>query len=893
MRPRTGPLRTLAVCLLLMAVSAAARADIITLVNGRTIRGRIVSDSGDRIVIEIPGGSITIRRSEVKSIERESEAAYRRSQARELFTRGKSKMALAELRRAVAAEPGSGPARKELVTGLLQRARELEALGSFAEAVRTYREALAFDEGNVVAERSVKHIRRRIEQLRGDIAEAKKLLRGGNHAAAQMLFEGVLDETPELRGELAGPYARTLVAFGNDLYKKRDYASAARLYGRSLEFDPALAAQIEPRYVNSRLHIVTGRISSGLFEEAEAELTELAEFSPANLEVKYVAGRYAEVRGRFREAAVVYADALGVSLVGSPGQAKAVELRIALQKKLDIAGERHAEEQREWARSDPGDWQVLTTARFQVHHHNVKVAETVASTAEFHIERIVAALALGEVTLEGRLRIYIHREAEEYVKATGQPEWSGGVSHSEFRGKAIADQYIASYQSSPRLLKSVIPHELTHILFTKAVGCGKEFPLALHEGVAVVMEPEYKQQHYRSVVWNHLRTETLIGVKELLAMTQYPESPELFYAQSSRLVEMLMQRAGAKKFLEFCRSVKEKGVERSLKDVYRIDGYEKLDELYQMHIDPRRIQPRPTRSRLRRSAGHGLAYRTPDALGRQSQLLDDLPALLDRRQLPYVVGVRAHREDGPLLGNDRQIVDVLRHERLVVLRVDEDGGGVDLDCGSRLLRGRPELAGARLGHGLHRGEPRPPALVELALPEPVGVHEHVHQRIAAGPQMMLVLDRDELLLAVVIEVRRVYAADAEPEAVLGLDLLTENEPLARPREVELRAEEDLDVRFQRADVVEYGSVIREPFGRIEMVSDRERSDAELLALSDDRRHLHRSVRAAQVLGVDVVVASGAFHVIVSSRRLRASDPVESPRQVLPRREREFEDLVAA
>jgi len=597
MRPRAGPLRTLAVCLLLTAVSAAARADIITLVNGRTIRGRIVSDSGDRIVIEIPGGSITIRRSEVKSVERESEAAYRRSQARELFTRGKSKMALAELRRAVAAEPGSIPARKELVTGLLQRARELEALGSFFEATRTYREALTFDEGNVIAERSVKHIRRRIEQLRGDISEAKKLLRGGNHAAAQMLFEGVLDETPELRAELAGPYARTLVAFGNDLYKKRDYASAARLYGRSLEFDPALAARIEPRYVNSRLHIVTGRISSGRFEEAEAELDELAVFSPTNLEVKYVAGRYAEVRGRFREAAIVYGKALGVSIVGTPGQARAAELRIALQKKLDIqgSGERDAQEQRDWARADAGDWKVLTTARFQVHHHNVKVAETVASTAEFHIERIVAALALGEVTLEGRLRIYIHRDAKEYVKATGQPEWSGGVSHSEFRGKAIADQYIASYQSSPRLLKSVIPHELTHILFTKAIGCGVRFPLALHEGVAVVMEPEYKQQHYRSVVWNHLRTETLIGVKDLLAMTQYPKTPELFYAQSSRLVEMLMQRAGAKKFLEFCRSVKDKGVERSLKDVYRIDSYEKLEELYQLHIDPRRIQPRPAR----------------------------------------------------------------------------------------------------------------------------------------------------------------------------------------------------------------------------------------------------------------------------------------------------------
>ena len=326
-RAHPAPMAAVAAGLLAALVSLAACADIIRLTNGREIRGVVVSEADGRVVVKVPGGTLSIPADMVAYIERESEVTYRLWQAKDLSARGSDKMAIEELRAALRLEPGSGEAKGALASALRERARSLEAAGSLSEARRTWEEVASLKGGDAAATAAVERIRSSVESLRRDIVAAKRLLSEKDSAGASAAFERVLAAAPEMRPELSAHYACSLIGVGDDLYRRRDYAGAAGRYSLALEFDPTLAQEIEPRYVNARLHVVAGKISSGLFDEAEKELKALAGFSPTNVEVKYIAGRYAEIRGRWREAAGAYARALNVALAGEPDEAKAAELR--------------------------------------------------------------------------------------------------------------------------------------------------------------------------------------------------------------------------------------------------------------------------------------------------------------------------------------------------------------------------------------------------------------------------------------------------------------------------------------------------------------------------------------------------------------------------------------
>ncbi len=575
------------ICALL--ICGAALGDIIILTNGREIRGEVISESGGRIVVRVPGGTLSFPRSQVATIRRENPADYRMSVAKDLFRQGKSRMAVEQLRAAVKADPRHSKARRALIDGLRKRAVELEDRGSLSAGRTLFKEVLALAPGDEESTKAIERMKIRIAGLRQSIKQGMVLVVGGKAEQARALFEGVLDDCPEMRPELAKYHARALIGVGDRAYAKKDYAGAASSYTAALGFGPELAANIEPRYINTRLHVVSSLINSGHFEKAEAELAELHDFSPTNIEVKFIAGRYEEIRGRFANAADLYASALGVELAGARGRAKANYLREKLTAKLDARRVKKVERSDEWMKSDPGDWQVHQTEHFAIHHHNEAVAAEVGTTAEHHYERIIDELGLGDIDFGGKGKFYIHRDAKEYRKVTGQPEWSGGVTHSKMRGGRLADQYISSYQTSPKLLKSVIPHELTHMLFSRGVGYGKDFPLALHEGVAVAMEPGYKQRHYKSVIWNHIRTDTLIPMGELLTMADYPVDHELFYAQGARLVQMLLERGGSKKLIEFSKAVDNTSLARALKRVYGIEDLEALDKLFRDYVKPKTL----------------------------------------------------------------------------------------------------------------------------------------------------------------------------------------------------------------------------------------------------------------------------------------------------------------
>ncbi|HQP91972.1 MAG TPA: hypothetical protein PLU24_04785, partial [Candidatus Omnitrophota bacterium] len=79
-------------------------------------------------------------------------------------------------------------------------------------------------------------------------------------------------------------------------------------------------------------------------------------------------------------------------------------------------------------------------------------------------------------TWDKRAKIYIYPDQESYIKATGQPAWSGGVA-------AYDQKTIWSFPREAGFFDSLLPHELGHIIFREVIGY-RQVPLWLEEGVA-------------------------------------------------------------------------------------------------------------------------------------------------------------------------------------------------------------------------------------------------------------------------------------------------------------------------------------------------------------------------------------------------------------------------
>jgi hypothetical protein len=168
-------------------------------------------------------------------------------------------------------------------------------------------------------------------------------------------------------------------------------------------------------------------------------------------------------------------------------------------------------------------------------------------------------------------RVYLYRTKEEYGKATGQPGWTAGASRY-VAGKTLISASIHSWQTCPRLLKSVFPHELTHLVFSGALPNRDSVPRAIHEGIAVYEEPDYRRRYFAS----RLGGENWIPLQQLLMAREYPHDPDLFYAEGFALVQSLIATRGMDAFLKACRAMGPGTVE---KEVLKLTGYEDIESL--------------------------------------------------------------------------------------------------------------------------------------------------------------------------------------------------------------------------------------------------------------------------------------------------------------------------
>jgi len=126
---------------------------------------------------------------------------------------------------------------------------------------------------------------------------------------------------------------------------------------------------------------------------------------------------------------------------------------------------------------------------------------------------------------------------------------AGGATTFVFDNGEVFGWRMTIQGSAERVLDSVLPHEITHMVFASYFR--RPLPRWADEGGATSVEHISEKQRHRQMLVQFLRTGRGIAFGQMFAMTEYPQDVMPLYAQGYSLAEFLIDHGGRKKFIAF------------------------------------------------------------------------------------------------------------------------------------------------------------------------------------------------------------------------------------------------------------------------------------------------------------------------------------------------------
>ncbi len=132
---------------------------------------------------------------------------------------------------------------------------------------------------------------------------------------------------------------------------------------------------------------------------------------------------------------------------------------------------------------------------------------------------------------------------------TGANLGAGGATTFMFDRGEVFGWRMSIQGSRERLLDSVLPHEITHMVF--ASHFRRPLPRWADEGGATSVEHISERNKYRKMLYKFLQTGRGIAFNRMFAMKDYPPDVMPLYAQGYSLAEFLIGQHGRRKYVEF------------------------------------------------------------------------------------------------------------------------------------------------------------------------------------------------------------------------------------------------------------------------------------------------------------------------------------------------------
>lgn len=212
-------------------------------------------------------------------------------------------------------------------------------------------------------------------------------------------------------------------------------------------------------------------------------------------------------------------------------------------------------------------WLVYTSFNFEIHYYNYEKAKNLIQTIDSAYSKIIEDLsAVSYYSPSHRVKIYIYRTKEDYEKSTSGGHWSGGYSNMKTNAIYTFEQ--------EDLMRDVILHELTHIVFDSFMGWPRNLSISwLHEGIAVYMEKKFFNKKWDLKYLKEKDKEGKLyslkdGFKTETGFEQDTNKISLWYLEMGSVIYYLfsLKKEG---FKVFCDNIKiYKNIEEALKRTY-------------------------------------------------------------------------------------------------------------------------------------------------------------------------------------------------------------------------------------------------------------------------------------------------------------------------------------
>lgn len=233
------------------------------------------------------------------------------------------------------------------------------------------------------------------------------------------------------------------------------------------------------------------------------------------------------------------------------------------------------------------DWNVKKSMHFIVYYKNAQehFLERLIEKAENYYDAIADNLGFRRFNFwlwDNRAKIYIYDNALSYQAETGQPSWSAGCA-------AVRDKIIKTFPDAAGFLDTTLPHEMGHIIFREFVGFDNyAVPIWLDEGVACYQEKLQRSTANR-IVKEAIGKGTLMDLEKLSNFNPQSfteaELVNLFYAESSSIIDFLIKEFGSDNFVLFCQNLRDKkDIDRALRSAYPFSDVEGLGKAWQKYL---------------------------------------------------------------------------------------------------------------------------------------------------------------------------------------------------------------------------------------------------------------------------------------------------------------------
>lgn len=220
-------------------------------------------------------------------------------------------------------------------------------------------------------------------------------------------------------------------------------------------------------------------------------------------------------------------------------------------------------------------WQTKKSQHFIIYYQGARdnFVDDLMSAAENYYNGIVDELGFRRMDFwswENRAKIYLYNDSADYLKDTHSTSWSGAQV-------SIKKRTINTFIGQQNFLDSILPHEMTHMIFREYIGLKKVLPLWIDEGVACSQEKNSLRQRM-SASKNLIDQDTYLEFSRLFDV--YSATlivPDIFYAQSASVVVFLLNKYGKDSFLDFSRKLRD-GIqwEKALLDTYHFASVEEM-----------------------------------------------------------------------------------------------------------------------------------------------------------------------------------------------------------------------------------------------------------------------------------------------------------------------------